>query len=158
MCFIPFNSPLLTSPKDCLSKDKWKDVGRVSLCLLEVYLCIYLCDLNIIIIHSCLLLSRVTSKVLSSVTLGILHLGSCHSLLISEHLKSQCHIRDGNRVEHNRGLSPRFLSVCERLHTVYCIANTTDRIYELGKCYHCNKNKCTVNFLQQTLKVCIPTL
>lgn len=42
----------------------------------------YLCDF----IDSCLLLSRVTSKVLNSLALGILHVGGCLGVLISDHL------------------------------------------------------------------------
>lgn len=66
---------------------------------------IYLYELNVSTIQGRLWLSGVTSKVLASVTTGILRPGSCHTTLVSKHLKSQCHTRDEKRVDYNKGLA-----------------------------------------------------
>lgn len=97
---------------------------------------IYLRDFNIIIIiiiitHSCLLLSTETSKVLASVTLGILHLSSCHSILISEHLKSVSH--QGQKM--GKSSTEAFSYLCARDDKQYTVAHTREISYNAANKY-----------------------
>ena len=142
MCFTPSNSHLLTLAKDSSSKERQEDAGGgwefIYVC---TRLLIYLCDFNFVIVDSCLLLSGVTSQVLNAVPLG-----NCVTVIVSwfrSIWKSQCHIRDGNQEEHNRGLSllSTYLRVTDDIHST---AHRVDRSFEVGKCYQCNRSKSTV--------------
>lgn len=80
-----------------------------------------------------------TSKVLASVTVGILQLGSCHSILISKHLKSQCHTRDKKvgRIQQRLFFFFLIFKLREMIHGRQ--QRTQSQAYEAGKCCYCGR-------------------